>query len=58
MNRKEFNNLISGDIIKHKSDHKCYVITAHYGNRITAVTSVDLTNPIEWELVCKHKNNR
>jgi len=53
MTEEEFKNLRIGDVIKHKSDSKTYVVTAHYGNRITAVTTVDLTNPIEWEIV-KH----
>lgn len=51
MDKIDFNNLNVGDIIKHISDHKCYVVTANYGDRATAVTSVDLTNSDEWELV-------
>lgn len=44
--------LKTGDIIRnHMTGGKSYVITANYGNRVTAVCTVDVTNPDEWERV-------
>jgi len=42
-----------GDIVKNQSNDKTYVVTANYGERVTAVATVDMTNPDEWELVLK-----
>jgi hypothetical protein len=42
-----------GDIIRHACDHQTYVVTSNYGDRVTAVQTVDVTNPIEWVLVSK-----
>ncbi len=40
-----------GDLVRHlMSDHVC-VVTAVYGNRITAVRTYDITNPTEWQYV-------
>lgn len=51
MDEKTFERLERGDMIKHIADHRVFVVTGNYGSRITAVTSVDLTNPSEWKLV-------
>ena len=40
-----------GDIIRHVGGSEAYVVTAHYGARVTAVRTVDVTNPNEWVLV-------
>lgn len=53
MTKTNFNNLNRGDQVKHKGDGNYYIVTANYGDRITAVKTVDLTNPSEWDLVCK-----
>ena len=59
MTYKELNNLQSGDIIRHKSfdSNRNFVVTANFNTHVTAVASVDMTNPIEWELVSKHSKS-
>jgi len=47
MSKEEFKNLQRGDMIKPWDDSRTFVVTANYGDRITAVTSVDMTNPTE-----------
>lgn len=42
-----------GDIIRHKSEGKALIVTGIYGDHVTAVRSVDVTNPIEWEVLKK-----
>lgn len=42
-----------GDIIRHKSGGKAFVVTGNYGHHVTAVASVDVTNPHEWERLVK-----
>jgi len=51
MNRKEFELLGPGDIVRHRSGSRGYIVTANYGERVTAVRTVDLTNPDEWDVV-------
>ena len=53
MNKKEFKQLERGDLVCHATAHDIYIVTANYGDRITAIRSQDLTNPREWELVAK-----
>lgn len=54
MTQAEFNGLQTGDIVRHAGDAaREYVVTANYGDRVTAVRTVDLTNPSEWNLVSK-----
>jgi hypothetical protein len=55
MNIKDFNQLDRGDIIRHKSGGDTYLVNSNYGHRVTAVTTKDLTNPDEWELILKAK---
>ena len=54
MTIQEFNCLSPGDTVSHVSDlsHQ-YIVTAHYGTRVTAVMSVDITNSPEWKLITK-----
>lgn len=40
-----------GSIIRHKAGEFVYIVTANYGNRLTAVRTVDVTNPSEWEIL-------
>jgi hypothetical protein len=58
MNKKEFYELKPGDMVKNvgSDDDRVFVVTANYGGRVTAVASVDLTNPPEWELVKLHNH--
>ncbi len=53
MTKKEFESLQPGDIVRGKSSFVSYIVTANYGNRVTAVHTADLTNPPEWDLVEK-----
>lgn len=52
MTKDEMQNLKTGDIVKGVSGHS-YVVTANYGDRVTAVLTVDITNPGEWVIVKK-----
>lgn len=47
----EFKNLQAGDIIRHKLSPNVIVVTANYGDRVTAVRTYDMTQPDEWELI-------
>lgn len=43
-----------GDHIQHVRDASLtFMVTANYGDRITAVASCDITNPPEWVIVAK-----
>ncbi|MBA7470160.1 hypothetical protein ES707_05438 [subsurface metagenome] len=53
MTEKEFRELDRGDIIKHITDYHLFVVDANYGGRVTAVATVDMTNPSEWAIVKK-----
>lgn len=45
------NGLTRTDMVRHKSNPlKTYVVTTNYGERVTAVDTVDITNPNEWEV--------
>ena len=57
MNPKSFENLQVGDTVKSKSSGITYVITAHFGDRITVVRTADLTNPYEWEVIKSARAN-
>lgn len=54
---KKFLNVISisdlqnGDIIRNKSGSESYIVTGNYGTHVTAVRTVDVTNPSEWEVL-------
>ena len=51
LTKDEFEDLRIGDIVRNKASGEGYIITANYGNRITAVRTVDIINPDEWLLV-------
>jgi hypothetical protein len=47
----------SGMLIRSKNGANIvYVVTANYGTRLTAVRSVDITNPNEWEVAPNNKD--
>lgn len=50
MTQEEFGHLQTGDKIESR-DGRLFVVTAHFGDRVTAVASIDMTNPSEWKLV-------
>lgn len=48
---KSILQLQTGDIIRHVSKtlgHESLVVTANYGDHVTAVRTQDVTNPTEW----------
>lgn len=52
MNKEELYSLERGDIVSDSNDNR-YIVTANYGGRVTAVKTVDITNPIEWNVILK-----
>jgi predicted transcriptional regulator len=58
MTNEEMRSLQVGDIVCHASLDIMHsnIVTANYGSRITAVHTVDITNPIEWLIVSKVKD--
>jgi len=51
MTNEDFSKLQVGDTVRHVCDATIsYVVTSHFGDRITAVRTVDITNPPEWLL--------
>ena len=53
MTTEEMKHLERGDIVKHALDPRTFIVTGNYGGRVTAVATVDITNPPEWEVVLK-----
>lgn len=53
MTPEQFKHLSTGDLVRHINDKDIYVVTANFGSHITAVKTVDMTNPPEWVLVGK-----
>lgn len=51
MTKKEMNSLKRGDIVRGRVSGISFVVTGNYGDRVTAVRSVDLTSPSEWDIV-------
>jgi hypothetical protein len=47
----EMKDLKPGDLIRHVAGSRAYVVTRNDGGRITAVRTIDVTNPPEWEKV-------
>jgi hypothetical protein len=46
-----FKLLKRGSIVRPVGGGQSYVVEANYGDRVTAVRTVELTNPDEWEIV-------
>lgn len=46
-----FEDIEIGKIIRSKLTGESYLITGNYGDRATAVRTIDITNPDEWEIV-------
>lgn len=52
MTETELRQLRPGDAVRHVDlGLGVYLVTGNYGHRVTAVRTVDLTNPSEWVLV-------
>jgi hypothetical protein len=54
MTEGEFKNLREGDIVQSKASGKAYIVTENFHNRVTAIRTVDITNPDEWDLIVKN----
>lgn len=53
MTKKEFKDLSTGDIVRGWTSGQVFIVTANYGDHVTAVKVVDMTNPADWSLVAK-----
>ncbi len=51
MTLEEMKQLQPGELVRHVAGSENYVVTGNYGNRVTAVKIIDITNPAEWEHV-------
>jgi len=51
MTPEQMKNLEPGDIVRGKLSGYGYIVTANYGERVTAVRTVDITNPDEWDII-------
>lgn len=58
MTSEEMKALKPGDVIRHAGDRHAYMVTGNYGGRVTAVRTVDATNPNEWVLEAKSTYQR
>lgn len=54
MTQEQFDGLQRGDIVCNvMTPETHYIVTANYGDRVTAVKTVDVTYPSEWVLKIK-----
>ena len=53
MTKEEMKNLCAGDIVQGKFSGYGYIVSRNYGDVVTLVRTVDMTNPIEWKLIKK-----
>lgn len=51
MTPKQFRELHPGSTIRHKHEAHAMVVCACYGDRVTAVRTADVTNPVEWDVL-------
>lgn len=59
MTHEELQRLQPGDIVANLGHSSTlYIVTANYGNRVTAVKTVDITNPSEWSLMLGRNNKK
>lgn len=47
----EMRSLQAGDIVRGKTYGQAYIVTGNYGDHVTAVRSIEISNPIEWDIV-------
>lgn len=52
MTKDQMRNLQPGDTIRGKLSGNSYIVTANYGDRVTAVRTADVTNHEEWDVIC------
>jgi hypothetical protein len=48
---EKINELKIGQIVSHKGTNTSYVVTDIFEGRAVAVRSIEITNPIEWNVV-------
>lgn len=54
MTKNEFRRLQSGQIIQHKKDNKwAFIVHQNFGERLTAVRTIEVRDPENWEIVTK-----
>ena len=54
MTKEEFEALQPGDIVRGKSSFMSFIVTETFKDRgVTAVRTIELTNPLEWDLIGK-----
>lgn len=60
MKIERINQIKEGDIVRNVGDPRKqpFKVMAVYGDRATAVSVVDITNPSEWEVVCQAEYTR
>ena len=46
---KQLCELKRGTIVRHVGSERPFTVTGNYGSHVTAVATVDITNPTEWE---------
>jgi hypothetical protein len=56
MTSEQMRNLDTGDIVRGKRSAQAFVVTGNYGDHVTAVRTVDITNSDEWDLILKAKH--
>lgn len=51
MTKDQMRALRPGDVVQSLHTGLAYVVTGNYGNRVTAVRTADISNPVEWGLI-------
>ena len=51
MTKDQLSRTKEGDVIEHATTRQRFIVTGNYGGRVTAVSTADVTNPSEWEVV-------
>lgn len=51
MTKADLHALREGDCLQSKLTGQTYIVTRHYGTRVTAVCTVDVTHAEEWDLL-------
>lgn len=49
INELDLKSCPPGTLVRSKLTGTVYIVTANYGGRLTAVKTVDVMNPSEWE---------
>lgn len=53
MTNEEFHKLQGGDVVRGLVSGLAFLVTDNFGDRVTAIRTVDIANPLEWVLVQK-----